>query len=97
MEVSRISRLAIQQATQRTSVRTYSTVHDIPRAAAAVGQAPPPPKPSQSSIFHDAVNASGPRHNWTKEEITEIHQTPLMELAFAAVRATAVNPKPISD
>jgi len=37
-------------------------------------------------VFEQAVNAAGPRNNWTKEEISQIHQTPLMELAFAAVR-----------
>ncbi|OIW28163.1 hypothetical protein CONLIGDRAFT_464768 [Coniochaeta ligniaria NRRL 30616] len=37
-------------------------------------------------ILQDAVAATAPRHNWTKEEIAAIYYQPLMELAFQAVR-----------
>jgi biotin synthase len=37
------------------------------------------------SAFENALEASAPRNNWTKEEIKEIYDTPLMNLAYAAV------------
>jgi biotin synthase len=37
------------------------------------------------SAFESALEASAPRTNWTKEEIKEIYDTPLMKLAYAAV------------
>lgn len=66
--------------------RCYSTVHDVPQNASALSQSPLPTPPQRtSSLLDQAASATGPRSNWTKDEITEIHQTPLMELAFAAV------------
>jgi hypothetical protein len=66
--------------------RCYSIVHDVPQNASALSQSPLPTPPQQtSSLLDQAASATGPRSNWTKDEITEIHQTPLMELAFAAV------------
>ncbi len=38
-----------------------------------------------SSALQNAVDAKAPRNNWTKAEIQEIYETPLMKLAFAAV------------
>ncbi|KAH8906422.1 biotin synthase [Coniochaeta sp. PMI_546] len=35
-------------------------------------------------ILHDAVAATAPRHNWTREEVAAIYYQPLMELAFQA-------------
>ena len=69
---------------QLCSRRSYSIVHDVPRVAASLGQEPPPPVQHSGSVFQQAINASGPRSTWTKEQISEIHQKPLMELAFAA-------------
>lgn len=89
MEAARATRLTARKVTRHvTSARSYSTVHDIPRAAAIVGQTPPPPRPTptRASVFDDALNAKAARNTWTREEISEIHQRPLMELAFAAVR-----------
>jgi biotin synthase len=40
----------------------------------------------QLSVFDSAVAADTPRNTWTKDEIKEIYETPLMKLAFAAVR-----------
>ena|SRR5436305_6958527 len=37
------------------------------------------------SVFQEAIEAKAPRTNWTLEEIKHIYETPLMELAFAAV------------
>lgn len=36
-------------------------------------------------MLEDAVNAKAPRFDWTKDEIREIYNTPLMELAFQSV------------
>lgn len=88
MDLATMSRsIALRASRQVRSVRYYSIVHDVPPMAASLGQNPPPPQPqSQSvSVFDRAVNAAGPRNDWTKEEISQIHQRPLMELAFAAV------------
>ncbi|KAF2272971.1 putative biotin synthase [Westerdykella ornata] len=56
----------------RETARSFSTVVDIPVI-----------KPT-SSVFQDAVQASGPRTNWTREEIAEVYNTPLMELTYAS-------------
>ena len=84
MEVC-LSRVVARRASrQLCSTRCYSIVHDVPRASASLDRAPPPPTRPSGSVFRQAVEASGPRSSWTKEEISDIHQTPLMELAFAA-------------
>jgi hypothetical protein len=41
------------------------------------------------SALENALEASAPRNNWTKEEIKEIYDTPLMKLAYAAVCVNA--------
>jgi biotin synthase len=79
-------RVARGAASKARSVRFYSIVHDVPRTGSSFGQtASPPQAPRAQSIFEQAVNATGARNTWTKEEISQIHQTPLMELAYAAV------------
>lgn len=65
------------------SVRPYSIVHDVPRTSASIPHTAPP-TPSPQSTFNDAVNATSPRNSWTKDEISQIYKTPLMELAYAA-------------
>ncbi|GME25837.1 biotin synthase [Neofusicoccum parvum] len=60
---------------------------------------PPPPPPGTApasasveaereanarEILKKAVSATAPRNNWTKEEISAIYYTPLMDLAFQA-------------
>ncbi|OCT45992.1 Biotin synthase, mitochondrial [Cladophialophora carrionii] len=85
MELAMMSRCVVRKASSKASaVRHYSIVHDVPRVAASLSQNPPPAPTQGRSVFDQAVNASIPRNNWTKEEITEIHRKPLMELAFAA-------------
>ena len=84
MEVC-LGRVAVRRATkQLCSRRNYSIVHDVPRVAASLNQTRPPPSHYSSSVFQQAVDAAGPRNTWTKEEISDVHQKPLMELAFAA-------------
>ena len=38
------------------------------------------------SALQSAANARGPRQNWSRDEIRDIYNTPLMELAFTSVR-----------
>lgn len=57
--------------------RTYGTVQS-PSLGEYLRDAPP------QATFQKALNAKAPRNDWTKEEIAEIYNTPLMELAFAA-------------
>ena len=89
MEFATLGRsVARKAARQAPTLRYYSIVHDVPRTTAtSLSQTPPPPQPQ--SVFDRALNATGPRNDWTKEEISEIHQRPLMELAFAAVSPRA--------
>lgn len=41
-------------------------------------------------IFQDAVKATAPRQNWTREEISAIFYQPLLDLAYQAVRPSPV-------
>ncbi|KAG4442515.1 hypothetical protein IFR05_002015 [Cadophora sp. M221] len=54
-------------------VRKYGTVSAV---------SPQVTKPA--STFDKALAATAPRNDWTKEEIKELYDTPLMNLAFAA-------------
>ena len=86
-----MSRQVARKATRKvSSVRYYSVVHDVPRAATSLSQTPPPPPTQGHSVFDQAVNASAARNSWTREEISSIHQKPLIELAFAAVCQSTV-------
>lgn len=68
------------------SRRALSTVQDIPFSPPINTTAPPPaPTPVNTSPLQTALNATGPRHNWTKEEISSIYNTSLLELQYAAV------------
>ncbi|KAF2873680.1 hypothetical protein BDV95DRAFT_567544 [Massariosphaeria phaeospora] len=61
--------------------RPFSTVLDVPIHPSA--HHTPPPAPS-SSPFHDALQANTPRNNWTREEISDIYHSPLIELTYAS-------------
>jgi biotin synthase len=63
-----------QESKSQSLVRKYGTV-------SSVSAAPTP----QSAVFERALEANAPRNNWTKEEIKEIYDTPLIKLAFASV------------
>jgi len=84
MESTRVCQRAARKAVQHITFRSYSIVHDVPRTSAAIPHTAPP-SPSPRSVFDEAVNASAPRNTWTKDEISEIYKTPLMDLAYAAV------------
>jgi len=75
--VPRQAARAFQQLTN-ASLRPFSTIVDDRMASIAVGGSPF----SQSgNVLQNALQARGPRHNWSKDEIREIYNTPLMELA----------------
>lgn len=76
-------------AVVRINSRANSTAVDSP---VNFGAAPPPPPQQQQKsgldgkkLVADAVAATQPRNNWTKEEISAIYYQPLLELAYQAV------------
>ncbi|KAE9367805.1 putative biotin synthase [Stipitochalara longipes BDJ] len=66
-------RALLQETRAQSLVRKYGTVSSV-----TAGSTP------QSPVLDRALEANVPRTNWTKEEIKEIYDTPLMKLAFAA-------------
>jgi biotin synthase len=82
--------LAFASTASRSTYRTqrpFSTVLDTP-IFPAQQEAPPT---TNSSVFQDAVEATAVRTNWTTEEISQIYNTPLMELTYASVSALVFN------
>ncbi|KAF1964009.1 biotin synthase [Bimuria novae-zelandiae CBS 107.79] len=77
-------RLAPSSALGRTFsvARPFSTVIDAPIAAAS--KAPPTAPSSSGNVFSDALQATSPRNDWTKEQIAEVYNTPLIELTYGA-------------
>lgn len=45
------------------------------------------PAPPATAILHDAVSATRPRNNWTRDEIAAIYGHTLMDLVHQAVRS----------
>lgn len=41
-----------------------------------------------NDTLHNALQARGPRHDWTREEIRNIYNIPLMELAHQSVHTS---------
>jgi len=81
-------RLSSRSRTQILSTsRAFSTVQDTPTFSTPI----PPVVTRQSSPLQDAVNASGPRMDWEKEEISRIYNSPLIELQYAAVSHLSTN------
>jgi len=72
-------------------IRQFSTVVDDAFSPVAPASAPPAPRAKKGSVLEDAVNARAPRFDWTRDEIREIYNTPLMELAFQAVWSRLFN------
>ncbi|KAL7813563.1 hypothetical protein V8C44DRAFT_327116 [Trichoderma aethiopicum] len=72
-------------AVVRLNSRGHSTAIDTPVSYAA---APPPPPQQQRSgldgkkLMAEAVAATKPRNNWTREEIAAIYYQPLLELTY---------------
>ncbi len=76
--------LVFNSARTQQFARSFSTVLDTPVDPKT--QQITPPAHRKSSVYENAVNATGPRTNWTREEISEIYNTPLIKLTYAAVR-----------
>lgn len=72
---------AVRSLLTNSSLRSFSTIVDDRLAQAASIS----PLAQSTSVFHNALNATAPRHNWTRDEIREIYNTPLMELAHQSV------------
>ncbi|KAF9694322.1 hypothetical protein EKO04_007406 [Ascochyta lentis] len=72
---------ALSSVRTQQFVRPFSTVLDTPIDPKTQQVTPPTRK---SSVFEDALNAAGPRNNWTREEIAEVYNTPLIKLTYAA-------------
>lgn len=83
--------LALNSARIQQFVRPFSTVLDTPIDPKT--QQATPPTARKSSVFEDAVSATGTRTNWTKEEIAEIYNTSLIKLTYAAVCLHINHPK----
>ncbi|KXL47749.1 MAG: hypothetical protein FE78DRAFT_325033, partial [Acidomyces sp. 'richmondensis'] len=75
-----LSKRLIARSGKKSGVRLFSTpVNDnisptYPTTA--------PFSPDLSNTLKNAVSANSPRYDWTRDEIREIYNTPLMELAF---------------
>lgn len=75
------TRQAVRSLRQLTNGRQFSTVVDDRMAMAAGSN----PLARTGSVLQDAMRQTGPRHDWSKDEIREIYKTPLMELAHQSV------------
>jgi len=58
-------------------VRSYGTVQGPPSAASIAGRVP--------SVLVEATNSTAPRITWTREEVSQIYNTPLNQLTYASV------------
>jgi biotin synthase len=73
---------ALRTSRSLIHTRKLSTVRDLPHSATTI----PYQVLSSGAVLQNATSATGPRTNWTREEISEIYNTPLFELHYAAVR-----------
>ena len=69
----------------KAGVRALSKPKPLVRKYGTVQSVSPQVTTPQSSVFETALAADTARNTWTKEEIKEIYDTPLVKLAFAAV------------
>lgn len=79
------TRQAVRSLRQIANGRSFSTVVDD-RMAMAAGSTS---LPRTGNVLQDAMRQTGPRHDWSKDEIREIYKTPLMELAHQSVGTRA--------
>ncbi|KAF3491347.1 biotin synthase [Arthroderma uncinatum] len=71
---------------QLVLARPYGTVQNniLKPSSTSSPDAVAPRTSSLPAALQDAIAAKGPRTSWTREEITQIYQTPLNQLTFAA-------------
>ncbi|KAF2754523.1 biotin synthase [Pseudovirgaria hyperparasitica] len=82
-----LQRVTFQHPGLIVAPRTFSTVHDVPAtpfSSKPPTEPPAPPTAERTGQLAKALNAIAPRNDWTKEEIQEVYETPLMELISAA-------------
>lgn len=72
---------ALPRSLPRIVLRSYGTVQGPPSAAAIASRIP--------SALTEATAATAPRTNWTREEVSQIYNTPLNELTYASVSQPA--------
>jgi hypothetical protein len=63
--------------------RYYGSVSSV--TSRSTNQSAIPASIPRNLVFQQAIEATEPRISWTREEIQQIYDTPLIELAFAAV------------
>ncbi|KAF7886425.1 hypothetical protein EAF00_010528 [Botryotinia globosa] len=63
---------------QALNSKSYGTVSSVPP------QATENTVTSQKDVYQEALNATEPRTNWTREEIKTVYDKPLMELCWGA-------------
>lgn len=63
---------------QPVNSKSYGTVSSVPPQATENSVT------SQKDVYQEALNATEPRTNWTREEIKTIYDKPLMELCWGA-------------
>lgn len=89
-----ISRPSFQSIarTGATLVDTPTATHDQPQVVENSAK-----QADAAKILKDAVSATGPRQNWTREEISAIYYQPLLELAHQAVSQLGTTAPPLQD
>ncbi|EMD00626.1 hypothetical protein BAUCODRAFT_60814 [Baudoinia panamericana UAMH 10762] len=75
------SRRAAARSCTAATIRSFSTPINDALSPVSPSAPPPPPEEQESVVLRNAVNARGPRYDWTREEIREIYHQPLMQLA----------------
>lgn len=67
--------------------RSHAAVVSGSREPQPIQQPVTPETAPHGTALATALDAKSPRSNWTKDEITEIYHTPLMELIHTSVRS----------
>jgi biotin synthase len=78
------TRMSTVAAAQTVSPSPLTASQQLPQASASPehdGER----QQKAAQILREAVAATAPRHNWTRDEISAIFYQPLMELAYQAV------------
>lgn len=82
--ISRPALPSMEQArTGATLVDSPTAAHEQPEVVENTAR-----QANAKKILQDAVAATGPRQNWTRQEISAIYYQPLLELAHQAVSQT---------